>query len=123
MKIAIPLFQNRVSPRFEFAPALLVATVRDNQVVEKKQLDISAYEYDPFHRSSLLRKLEVDVLICGGLEDFTVRLLNGKKVAVIPSISGDANEALQRYLQGSLSPFPGPCCGRGKRKRCGGGSL
>ena len=37
MKIAIPLFYNRVSPRFDFAPTLLVATVEKNQIVEQKR--------------------------------------------------------------------------------------
>jgi predicted Fe-Mo cluster-binding NifX family protein len=32
MKIAIPLFNNRVSPRFEYAPTLLVATIKADKV-------------------------------------------------------------------------------------------
>jgi predicted Fe-Mo cluster-binding NifX family protein len=122
MKIAIPVFQNRVSPRFEFAPKLLLATVHDAKVVEKQELDLSAFDYDLFQRSALLHNLGVEVFICGGLQDFVMRLLNAHKVRVVTSVSGDAEAALQWFLRGTLSSPAGQCQSGGRGRRSLGGS-
>ena len=123
MKIAIPLFNNRVSPRFEFAPALLLATVEGKKVLEKKELNLRGYNL--FQRSVLLKEFGVDTLICGGINGFITRVLDWRNVRVISPISGDAEEVLKRFLQGTLgppfTPFPPGRryrrCQRGNRGR------
>ena len=115
VKIAIPLFNNRVSPRFEFAPSLLLATVEANKVIEKKEVDLR--DYNLFQRSALLQDLDVDTLICGGINNFITRLLDWRNVQVISPISGDAEEVLLRFLQNDLySPFTPFCPPRGRRR-------
>jgi len=115
MKVAIPLFNNRVSPRFEYAPALLLARVEDNRVVEKKELSLA--EHDFFRRCALIKKLGVDTLICGGINGFTIRLLDWRNVQVVSPIAGDVEDVLQRFLQGKLDiAFPPFCAGRGRRR-------
>lgn len=118
MKIAIPVFQDRVSPRFEFAPKLLLATIQDARVVEKQELDLSAFDYDLFQRSALLHKLGVEVFICGGLQDFVMRLLSAQKVRVVTSVYGDAEAALEQFLRGTLLTPAGPCRVVGRGRRC-----
>ena len=116
MKLAIPLFNSRVSPRFEFAPALLLATTEDRQVLERKQVDLDGY--DLFQRSALLKELGVDLLICGGIQGFITRSLGAGNIAVISPISGDVEDVLQRFLRGNL--YPQFCPGRGSRHCYGG---
>ncbi|MFH0814463.1 MAG: NifB/NifX family molybdenum-iron cluster-binding protein [Pseudomonadota bacterium] len=125
MKIAIPLFNNRVSPRFDFAPSLLVAAIENNQIRERKEIALKGFNL--FQRCSILKDLGVNTLICGGIQDFLTRSLDFTSVKVISPISGDAEEVLQRFLQGTLSPSfppslavsrPRPCW-RGKRRRIG----
>jgi predicted Fe-Mo cluster-binding NifX family protein len=111
MKVAIPLFNSRVSPRFEFASALLLATTQDRQIRERRQIALDGY--DLFQRSALLRELGVDLLICGGIQGFIARSLGSGNVAVISPISGEAEEVLQRFLRGNL--YPQFCPGRGSR--------
>lgn len=115
MKIAIPLFNERVSPRFEFASRLLLATVEDNRVVDQEELPLKGY--DLFQRSALLKELSVDTLICGGIQCFVAKDLAYSNVQVISAIVGDAKAALKGFLHGSLSPlvaqrFPNPDCPR-----------
>jgi predicted Fe-Mo cluster-binding NifX family protein len=119
MKIAIPLFNERVSPRFEFASRLLLATVENNRVVEREELAL--HGYDLFERSALLKGLSVDTLICGGIQCFVAQDLNHSNVRVISAIVGEADAALKAFLRGSLSPLvaqqrPNPACPR-RRKR------
>lgn len=116
MKVAIPLFNSRVSPRFEFASALLLATTEDRQIRERRQIALDGY--DLFQRSALLRELGVDLLICGGIQGFIARSLGSGNIEVISPVSGDVEEVLQRFLQGTLSPQF--CPGRGSRQFHGG---
>ena len=111
MKVAIPIFNNRVSPRFEYAPALLLASVEHNRVVEKNELSLA--EHDFFRRCALIKELGVDTLVCGGINGFTARLLAGRNVQVVSPVSGDVEDVLQHFLQGKLdSTFPPLCPAR-----------
>ena len=119
MKIAIPLFNERVSPRFEFASRLLLATVEGNRVVEQEELTLKGY--DLFQRTALLKELNVDTFICGGIQCFVAKDLTHSNVRVISAIVGEAVNALNKFLQGSLSPLvaqqhPNPDCQRRKRR-------
>jgi len=110
IKVAIPLFNNRVSPRFEFAPTLLVATIENDHVLEKKELNLQSY--DLLQRSSLLRKMGIDILICGGIQGFITRSLSLTNVQVIAPVAGEAEAVLQLFLEKNLFPFFQPCCHR-----------
>lgn len=119
MKVAIPLFNNRVSPRFEYAPALLLASIEKNRVVEKRELSLAGHDF--FQRCALIEELGVNTLICGGINGFTIRLLDWRNVRVVSPIAGDVEDVLERFLRGKLdSPSPQFCAGRGRRRYHGG---
>jgi hypothetical protein len=44
----------------------------------------------------------VNVLICGGISDFTGRLLMGNGIQIIPMVSGGAEEVLNHFVKGNL---------------------
>ena len=46
--------------------------------------------------------LEVNVLICGGLGNHAINLLEKGGIEVIPGITGLAEEAVDKYLKGEL---------------------
>jgi predicted Fe-Mo cluster-binding NifX family protein len=119
MKVAIPIFNNRVSPRFEYAPALLLASVEDNRVVEKKELSLAKHDF--FRRCALIKELGVDTLICGGINAFTIRLLDWRNVQVVSPASGDVEDVLQHFLRGELDITFAPLCPARVRGRYHGG--
>lgn len=116
MNIAIPIFNDRVSPRFEFAPHLLVVSVEGGRVIARETCD--AKEADLFQRVKLLQDHKVEVLICGGIHGFSRRLLSGNRVAVLSPVSGVVEEVLVRYLHKDMWSFlKRKCCING-RVRC-----
>ncbi len=115
-KVAIPLFNNRVSPRFEFAPTLLVVTIENDRVLEKKEIDLQSY--DLLQRSSLLRKVGIDFLICGGIQGFITRSLSLTSVQVIAPVTGEAEAVLKLFLEKNLFPLFQPCCRRRALRQC-----
>ena len=101
MKIAIPMFNTRVSPRFDFASKILVATVDGRQVVDRETY--SLINLNPIRRSSLLSDLGVNTIICGGISSFSQRLISANAIEVIPMVQGEAEEVLDLFIKGNLT--------------------
>jgi len=115
MKVAIPLFMDRISPRYDFAPTLSLFTIKRERVVERRE--ISCEGWNDMERVSRLRELGVDTVICGGLPNHLLSLLTHNGIKAIPWVAGDANEALTLFLQDKLSSRMTLCPGRGSRRR------
>ena len=125
MKIAIPMFNSRVSPRFDFASKMLVATVDKGKAVEREIYSLN--NLNLIRRSSLLCELGINVLICGGIHNFSQRLIIGNVIDVISMVQGEVEEVLNLFINGKLhtsimSIVQGRrnTCHRGKRGRCRG---
>jgi predicted Fe-Mo cluster-binding NifX family protein len=101
VKIAIPMFNTRVSPRFDFASKVLVATVHARQVVDRETYSLN--NLNPIRRSSLLSDLGVNILICGGISSFSQRLINANAIEIIPMVQGEIEEVLDLFIKGNLT--------------------
>jgi predicted Fe-Mo cluster-binding NifX family protein len=97
MKIAIPVFGSRVSPCFEYALNILVATVERNAVLYIENILFAAN--DPVRKVVSIRKMGVEKIICGGISNFTQQLLLGNGITVVPGVTGEADDALKLFLQ------------------------
>ena len=114
MKIAIPLFDERVSPRFDCARSFLLAVAENGRAIEREE--IPAAVWSPLERVEVLKELGVDTLICGGIDEVSSRRLILRHVKIYSWVTGLAEEALQSLLKGELKPraMVGPggrCCG------------
>jgi predicted Fe-Mo cluster-binding NifX family protein len=96
MKVAIPVWADRVSPLFDEARHILVAGLREDHVPEIHHLEFAG------DRVKSLQHLGVDVLICGAISaDIRSRLVCGG-MELHAWIRGDADEVLAAYIAGSL---------------------
>ncbi|HBH86610.1 MAG TPA: hypothetical protein DDY17_03265 [Syntrophaceae bacterium] len=100
MKVAIPLFENRVSPHFFTAPELLLVQVDGGTVCSI--LKIPLEDRSPSLRKAKLLALAPDVLLCGGIDGETRRWFERKGVRVTDNQMGDAMEILGRHLNTSI---------------------
>lgn len=101
MKIAIPMFNTRVSPRFDFASKVLVATVDRGKVIDRETY--SLINLNPIRRTSLLSDLGVNTIICGGISSFSQRLINANAIEVISMVQGEIEEVLELFINGNLT--------------------
>ena len=116
MKIAIPLFGNRISPRFDFSPEIWIIEVESGQVVRQERLPVAALELS--QRLDQLALKGVSQLICGGIDMFCSSQLTGKGIDILHNVAGEAEIAVHLFLKGRLRP--GFCCeGRGRKRSCG----
>jgi len=112
MRVAIPLFGTRVSPRFDCGPALLVAEVEDGAVGATEQVvDGSA---NSLERVARLRQLGIEVVVCGAITGFVLRHLAANGIQVYPWVFCEAGEALAALAQGRLASPPAGGMGRGR---------
>jgi predicted Fe-Mo cluster-binding NifX family protein len=118
MKLAIPVWQSRISPVFDTAENLMVLEVDGGREISRMEYPLS--ELTPFRRAKQLAELHVDVLVCGAISRPLRDLMKKSGVKVIPWISGELQEIIPRYLDGQ--PLDGkflmPGCGRRNRGGC-----
>ena len=115
MKIAIPMFNSRVSPGFDFAPKVLIAKVDKGKVVEREHY--SLINLNTIRRGILLREQGVTVVICGGISNFSIRLLAENGMQVIPMVTGELEEVLNQFVNGHLDTAPMSFSQKGKSAR------
>jgi predicted Fe-Mo cluster-binding NifX family protein len=98
MKIAIPLFDKRVSPRFDVAPKIGLYSIERWEVADYKEI-LCEDEWDGLDRILKLKELEVDTLICRGLPKHLKNILHNDGIKIIHWGTGSSGEALNRFLK------------------------
>lgn len=128
MKIAIPLFDTRVSPRFDCAQKFLVLWIENGQVLRRQVLLLK--ERVLIERIKKLAELKINALICSGIDGFSERQLFLHGIKVFSWITGEIEDVLRCFLEGNLESgmmmgAGGRCCGRWRFRQgkgpCGGG--
>ena len=119
MKVALTVWEDRISPLFDTTRMLLIADTGGRGITERhlEPLDCDS----PFSRAAKLDELGVKVLICGGISNFLARLIDAYRIQVIPFVTGTVDEVLEAFLDGNLfkKKFRMPGCGTVNDKRVG----
>ncbi len=103
MKIAIPINNNRVSPRFLYTDKLFI-TVLEQGVFTQKEIVMSVLAR-PFKRIQSLIDLNIEVLICSGIDRFYAMQIEYMGIMVYQGVYGDIEEVLQRFLNKELESY------------------
>ncbi len=116
MRIAIPIWEDRVSPVFDTALRLMVVETKDRK--EESRWIYYIDEQDLTRKCQRIRKLGLDTLICGAVSHPFLRMLQSSGLDVVQEISGPAEEVLEAYLRGDINnaKFIMPGCRRGRHQ-------
>ena len=100
MRIAVPIWEDKVSPVLDTATKLLIT----ESGTQKKgsRFEVFLIKKDISQRCSFIRKLEIDVLICGAVSRIYSEMLKASDIKIISGISGLAEDVLEAYLNGNL---------------------
>jgi len=124
MRIAVPIWENKVSPVFDTASRLLIIEVKNQG--EASRFETYLDEHDLYRKCFRIQNLGVDILICGAISRPYFRRLMATGVNIISGIAGHPEDVLKAFLQGTLShsrfSMPG-CRGHGPEKCIKHGNL
>ena len=100
MRIAISIWEDKISPVLDTASKLLII---DNKAQkESSRFEANLLVQDMSQRCSFIRILDLDVLICGAVSRQFREMLKACGIKIISGISGPAEDVLNAYLQGVL---------------------
>ncbi len=121
-KIALAVWGNILSPLFDSASTVLLTDIKDGKVTARRTEALGPEL--PYSRALRLSEWGVQVLICGAISVGFARTIEVYGIEVIPFISGEVQQVLDAYLNGTLTAdvfhMPG-FVGRGRRNRYRGG--
>jgi len=121
-KVAIPIWNGRVSPVMDTACHFLVVEIDKAREVSRNTVDI--YQAGPSNHMSFFTNFHIDILICGAISHQLENMLIASGIKINPWFRGDVNEVIAAYFEGILqnNNFIMPGCerryrrGRGKRR-------
>ena len=122
MKVALTIWERRVSPVFDVCREALILEIGEGNVLStaRESLDSAT----PLQKIERLMSLDIETLICGAISEPMYWELTRRGVKVIGFIAGDVGEVVQAFVSEALPnaalSMPG-CCGRQTRFRGGRG--
>lgn len=100
-KVLICLYGNEVTPRFDLATEVLVASIDPQGRIQGESVVVLA-KASPEMLCHMILTEGIQVVICGGIEEEYHQYLTWKRVKVYDSIIGDSREALKHLADGRL---------------------
>lgn len=122
MKIALPVWDEWVSPVFDVCREALILEIDNGEVISTGKIDINTAT--PLLRIESLAGLGVEILICGAISEEAQVEAESRGLKVIGFVTGEIEEVVPAFISGGLpSPefsMPGHC---GKRRRLRGARV
>jgi uncharacterized metal-binding protein/predicted Fe-Mo cluster-binding NifX family protein len=102
MIYGIPLFGNRVAPRFTIADSILLIKITVNRIVNRKILKIDERSWNGLLK--ILNDNNVDILVCGGI-NYNDRLLTTETgISIIDNVACSDTEVIEAIKTRTLKP-------------------
>jgi predicted Fe-Mo cluster-binding NifX family protein len=122
MKTVIPVFKNRISPVFDWCSNLLLVEIQSGR--EAGRSEVATAGTDVVRQADQLVELGAGLVLCGGISEILVGLIEARDIRVIPGVSGDIDDVLAALIAGELPHprfmMPG-CAGHLGQRRLRGG--
>jgi len=96
MKIAIPLFKDRVAPHFGASSEVLLVEIKNASVRQEAKWNLGGET--PFDVARRLVDLGVEKIVCGGIGRIYKEWLMSKGVSVEDNKRGDVREIIRQLI-------------------------
>ena len=117
MKIAVTIWEDRVSPVMDTAQQLLVVEIEGDTVINDMIVDIPPLHF--LQKARMIAELGVNTLICGAVSRPMEEVVTAMGVNIIPWIKGDVQQVINAYIHGTIlnEQYMLPGCHRRSRGR------
>lgn len=101
MKILLTLLEEQIAPRFDCSTKVLIADTEKGLTADTcKTFVLPGPSADEL--CTLILKENIDVVVCGGIEDTHYQYLRWKKITVLDRVIASAPDALREAASGKL---------------------
>lgn len=100
MKIAIPVFHTKISPRFDGSQGFVLLEIEKNSVIVREELLTEGWT--PAAKIRQLVRLGIDGLICGGIDRASMQCLSFNGIKVYSWVTGEVEDAVSCFLNNGL---------------------
>ncbi len=101
MKVALPQWQNRLSPVFDEAATMLLVDVEENQETQRQSLALDTKDY--WGRAVVLSGQGVDLVICGAISQLHEAALRSNQIEILANRCGLIESIVTAYLTGEIN--------------------
>lgn len=108
MKLAVTYDNGQVFQHFGKTQQFKIYDIQDGKVGPSLVTGTGGQGHGAL--AGLLRGLGISVLICGGIGPGAQEALKSLDITVIPGITGDADQAVQDFVDGKLAPNTEALC-------------
>lgn len=108
MRIAVTHESGEVFQHFGKSKEFKVYEVVDNKIVSSEVKSTNGQGHSAL--GDVLKNLDADVLICGGIGGGARNILTSLNIEIIPGIIGNCDKAVNDYLKGELHYNPNTKC-------------
>jgi predicted Fe-Mo cluster-binding NifX family protein len=100
-RIAIPIFQNRVSPVLDTCQHLLLLDVNQGKEVSRQTVFLG--EMPLAERFDIITNLGVVTVICGGVSETFANMLTGSNVLLRNGVAGEVDDVIAAFLEDRIN--------------------
>ena len=117
MKIAIPIWDGRVSPVMDTASRLLILKIKNKREVSRSFLPLP--KLNRIRCAQFIANVGIDILICGAISRPYEKAILHQGIKLYAWIMGDVDEIISAYIADNLrkKDFHLPGCCRRRRQR------
>ena len=99
-RIALPIFQARISPVLDACRDLIVVDIEDGK--EEKRMTVSLAEMSREERCAAIAGRNIDTIICAGISDRMSCYLENRGIHLVSGVAGNIDRIVAAYRQGRL---------------------
>jgi predicted Fe-Mo cluster-binding NifX family protein len=102
LKIAIPAFHTKISPRFDQTQAFVLLEIKDASVVAREELKTRGWSAS--RKIKELVDLGVQILICGAIDRASLEYLSFNGLNIYSWVTGEVDDAVACFLNNRMKP-------------------
>jgi predicted Fe-Mo cluster-binding NifX family protein len=95
-RVAIPVFESRVSPVLDFCHRMVIVDIKHGR--ETNRQEVSLENLTLTQRLEIFAQWGVRKIICAGVSDVMCRFLSGAHIALISGVAGDIEKIINAYI-------------------------
>ena len=95
-RVAIPVFESRVSPVLDSCHRMVVVDIEKGREIRRRELSLE--KMSVYERIEVISRWGIRKIICAGVSDVMCRFLAGKNIVLVNGIAGEIEKIINAYI-------------------------